>query len=41
MLEDNCDTNVEITYSQDDSGLGLACQGGVVIRTWTATDDCG
>ncbi|MGF1555693.1 MAG: hypothetical protein ACFCUF_05785, partial [Paucihalobacter sp.] len=38
---DNCDNNVEIVFVEDTSELGLACEGGIVVRTWTATDDCG
>jgi large repetitive protein len=38
---DNCDNKVDITYTEDFSQLGLACEGGIVVRTWIATDDCG
>lgn len=31
----------KIIYSQDSSQLGLACAGGTVVRSWTATDTCG
>ncbi|MCR9290331.1 MAG: gliding motility-associated C-terminal domain-containing protein [Bacteroidetes bacterium] len=35
---DNCDNDVEITYSEDT--VGDACDL-VITRTWTAMDDCG
>jgi uncharacterized repeat protein (TIGR01451 family) len=35
---DNCDTDVEVTYS--DVSDGGTCLGNIT-RTWTATDDCG
>ncbi|MBP7821319.1 MAG: gliding motility-associated C-terminal domain-containing protein [Saprospiraceae bacterium] len=36
---DNCDTNVDVVYNEDNT---IAyCQGGEVVRTWTATDDSG
>ena len=38
---DNCDSNIKIEYINDDSGLGQYCEGGKIIRTWTATDTCG
>ncbi|WP_412984850.1 proprotein convertase P-domain-containing protein [Pontimicrobium sp. IMCC45349] len=41
---DNCTEGDKGLYalSEDDyTNLGLACEGGYVIRTWTATDDCG
>ena len=38
---DNCDSKVDITYTEDLSQLGLACEGGIVVRTWVASDDCG
>ncbi len=38
---DNCDSDVDITVDNNTDGLGIACEGGVVVRTWTATDDCG
>ncbi|OIQ28571.1 MAG: hypothetical protein BM564_09250 [Bacteroidetes bacterium MedPE-SWsnd-G2] len=38
---DNCDDNVDIVVVNDDSQVGLACEGGVFVRTWTATDNCG
>lgn len=37
---DNCDENVDITYS-DNSTPGECPQEYVVVRTWTATDNCG
>jgi hypothetical protein len=36
---DNCTENVSITY-EDDTGGFSECEG-VIIRTWTATDECG
>ena len=37
---DNCDDDVDLTYVDDVMSLG--CIGSeVIIRTWTATDDCG
>ena len=38
-VSDNCDTNIGLEFS--DSGISNACTGGVIIRTWTATDECG
>ncbi len=38
---DNCDSKVDIELVEDTSQLGLACEGGIVIRTWTAVDNCG
>ncbi|MGR7814131.1 HYR-like domain-containing protein [Lacinutrix undariae] len=38
---DNCAGVLAVTYSQDESQLGLACAGGVVIRSWSAEDTCG
>ena len=38
---DNCDTDVDVDYEDDNSGL-TGCSGtGIIIRTWIATDDCG
>lgn len=34
LAVDNCDNNVPVTFSETTSG-------GQLIRTWTATDDCG
>jgi hypothetical protein len=36
---DNCTENVTITYEDDPGGFS-ECEG-VIIRTWTATDECG
>ena len=38
---DNCTNNVVVMFNQNEDNLGLACEGGVVVRTWTAMDDCG
>ncbi|WP_299224000.1 hypothetical protein, partial [uncultured Psychroserpens sp.] len=40
---DNCSEgkDLTLTFEEDDSQLGLACAGGVLVRTWTATDFCG
>ncbi|MBR9915081.1 MAG: hypothetical protein GYB32_09695, partial [Algicola sp.] len=38
---DNCTAKVTVIASDDNSGLGDACNGGTVVRTWIATDDCG
>ncbi|NNK70957.1 MAG: hypothetical protein HKO96_10815, partial [Flavobacteriaceae bacterium] len=41
-FSDNCtDGKNKANGSDDASGLGLACEGGVLVRTWTATDNCG
>ncbi|MDT0559691.1 hypothetical protein RM697_13640, partial [Ichthyenterobacterium sp. W332] len=37
---DNCASKPKVVYEEDLSGLGLACEGGVVVRTWTAEDNC-
>ncbi len=37
---DNCDIDVEVTFSEQTFGTG-DCGNWEVIRTWTATDDCG
>ena len=37
--EDNCDTNVDISYEDTEGEDG--CAGDGITRTWTATDDCG
>ena len=38
---DNCDTSLDATYTDDNTGL-TGCNGtGTIIRTWTLTDDCG
>ena len=38
---DNCDQLVDIVVTVNTENLGIACEGGTVVRTWTATDDCG
>ncbi|MEY8848601.1 hypothetical protein AB9K26_07285, partial [Psychroserpens sp. XS_ASV72] len=38
---DNCDSNIKIEYVEDLSNLGDYCDGGKIVRTWTATDQCG
>ncbi|NNK60324.1 MAG: HYR domain-containing protein, partial [Flavobacteriaceae bacterium] len=40
---DNCkvEGKLKATATDDLSGLGDFCEGGVIIRTWTGTDDCG
>ena len=38
---DNCAFGNKISFTEDTSGLGIACEGGVLIRTWTTFDDCG
>ncbi len=38
---DNCAIKVSVNSSDDLSGLNGTCLGGVVVRTYTATDDCG
>ena len=40
-VSDNCDNDAKADLTEDNSGLGIACEGGVLIRTWTATDACG
>jgi hypothetical protein len=37
---DNCDKNVTVTFSQNNTA-GSCAASGVTIRTWTATDNCG
>ncbi len=40
IATDNCDTDVDVVYSEQTSGGG--CAGDFqIIRTWTATDNCG
>jgi len=37
---DNCDDNVELTY--EETQVPGTCLGAYnIVRTWTATDDCG
>ena len=38
--DDNCATDMVVQYSQNNEGLGLDCEGGFVVRTWTVSDDC-
>ncbi|MEZ5057702.1 MAG: SdrD B-like domain-containing protein [Saprospiraceae bacterium] len=39
---DNCDPQVSVQFDEKTIQLGGACNGGFqVIRTWTATDNCG
>ncbi|NNL31604.1 MAG: T9SS type A sorting domain-containing protein [Flavobacteriaceae bacterium] len=40
---DNCkdDGKLKADSVDDTSGLGNFCEGGIIIRTWTATDNCG
>ncbi|WP_415223960.1 hypothetical protein, partial [Psychroserpens sp.] len=38
---DNCSSKVTPLATDDTSGLNGSCLGGVVVRTYTATDDCG
>ena len=39
---DNCTEDLgKIDLVEDASQLGTACEGGIFIRTWTATDACG
>jgi len=41
---DNCDSDVEITFTEtnEDGSASDGCtSGGVIIRTWIATDNCG
>jgi hypothetical protein len=38
---DACDADVQVVYSEDDTGLTGCSSTGKLVRTWTATDDCG
>ncbi len=37
---DNCDLNVDVTFSEDTFGAGN-CGNWEIVRTWIATDNCG
>ena len=40
--QDNCAKPEEKAYGDDNTdNLGIACEGGYVLRTWTITDNCG
>ena len=36
---DDCDTNIQVVFSENE--LGTTCQTRQIVRTWTATDNCG
>ena len=39
---DNCDTEVEITFVETtEAGTGGCASSEIIVRTWTATDNCG
>ncbi|MBN1388619.1 MAG: gliding motility-associated C-terminal domain-containing protein, partial [Bacteroidales bacterium] len=38
---DNCDTSLDAVYSDDISGASDCSNLGLVVRTWTLTDNCG
>ncbi|WCO00384.1 T9SS type A sorting domain-containing protein [Psychroserpens ponticola] len=38
---DNCTANVEVILNENYDNLGLACEGGELVRTWSAMDLCG
>ena len=38
---DNCTDNIQAVLTENSENLGSACEGGVLIRTWTAIDFCG
>uniref|UniRef100_UPI00126A1ED0 HYR-like domain-containing protein n=1 Tax=Psychroserpens jangbogonensis TaxID=1484460 RepID=UPI00126A1ED0 len=38
---DNCTDNIQAVLTENYDNLGLACEGGELVRTWTATDLCG
>ena len=38
---DNCDTDIDITFAETMDTATGDCSGITIVRTWTATDDCG